>query len=129
MQHKSDKPIVHWTDDQFKQISTEYTEYLMRLFQDEIVQMQVGNFTVCDPEFNASTISVEIKYFPYDLTEDELKQYPDNPKVFNFKIFADGTLASPQDFATKFTEQELEYFTDYLTDTTYFFSEHNYSKK
>lgn len=125
----SNKPIVHWTDDQFKQISTEYVKYLMRMFQDEIVHVQTSNFTVCDPEFNASTFNVEIKYFPYDLTEEELKQYPNNPKVLNFKIFADGTLASPQDFTNKLTKQELEYFPDYLTYTTYFFSKLDYSEK
>lgn len=125
----SNKPIIHWTDEQFKQIGTEYAKYLMRMFQDEIVQMQTSNFTVCDPEFNASTFNVEIKYFPYDLTEKELKQYPNNPKVLNFKIFADGTLASPQDFTNKLTKQELEYFPDYLTDTTYFFSKLDYSEK
>ena len=125
----SNKPIVHWTDEQFKQISEDYVKYLMRMFQDEIVQVQTSNFAVCDPEFNASTFNVEIKYFPYDLTEEELKQYPNNPKILNFKIFADGTLASPQDFATKFTKRELEYFPDYLTDTTYFFSKLDYSEK
>lgn len=125
----NNKPIVHWTDEQFKQISEDYVKYLMRMFQDEIVQVQTSNFAVCDPEFNASTFNVEIKYFPYDLTEEELKQYPNNPKVLNFKIFADGTLASPEDFTTKLTKQELEYFPDYLTDTTYFFAKYDYSEK
>lgn len=126
MEFKINKPTVHWTDEQFKQIGTEYAKYLMRMFQDEIVQVQTSNFTVCDPEFNASTFNVEIKYFPYDLTEEELKQYPNNPKVLNFKIFADGTLASPKDFTAKFTKQELEYFSSYLADTTRFFAKHTY---
>lgn len=125
----SNKPIIHWTDEQFKQIGTEYAKYLMRMFQDEIVRVQISNFAVCDPEFNASTIAIEIKYFPYDLTEEELKQYPNNPKVLNFNIFADGTLASSEDFTNKLTKQELEYFPDYLTDTTYFFSKLDYSEK
>lgn len=122
----NNKPIVHWTDEQIERISNDYVRYIMQMFQDEIVQVQTSNFAVCDPEFNASTFNVEIKYFPYDLTEEELKQYPNNPKVLNFKIFADGTLASPQDFTIKFTKQELEYFQSYLADTTRFFAKHTY---
>lgn len=125
----NNKPIVHWTGEQFKQISAGYAKYLMLMFQDEIVHVQTSNFAVCDHEFNASTFNVEIKYFPYELTEEELKQYPNNPKVLNFKIFADGTLASPEDFTTKLTKQELEYFPSYLADTTKFFVEHDYSEK
>lgn len=122
----SNKPIVHWTDEQIEQISNNYARYIMQMFQDEIVQTKLYDFIAFNPEFNASTFNVEIKYFPYDLTEEELKQYPNNPKVLNFKIFADGTLASPKDFATKFTKQELEYFPSYLADTTRFFAKHTY---
>lgn len=120
------KPIVHWTDEQIEQISNNYARYIMQMFQDEIVQAKLYNFIAFNPEFNASTITIEIKYFPYDLTEEELKQYPNNPKVLNFKIFADGTLASPKDFTAKFTKQELEYFSSYLADTTRFFAKHTY---
>lgn len=125
----SNKPIIHWTDEQIEQISNNYARYIMQMFQDEIVQAKLYDFIAFNHEFNASTITIEIKYFPYDLTEEELKQYPNNPKVLNFKIFADGTLASPQDFTTKFTTQELEYFPGYLADTTYFFSKLDYSEK
>lgn len=125
----SNKPIVYWTDEQFKQISEDYVKYLMQMFQDEIVSVQTSDFTACNPKFNAPTFNVEIKYFSYDLTEEELKQYPNNPKALNFKIFTDGTLASPEDFTNKLTKQELEYFPDYLTDTTYFFSKLDYSEK
>ena len=129
MQHKSTKSLVNWTAEQIKQISKDYARYIMQMFQDEIVHAKAFNFTINDPEFNASTIAIEIKYFPYDLTEEELKQYPNNPKVLNFKIFADGTLASPKDFAAKLPKQELEYFPNYLADTTKFFAEHDYSEK
>jgi len=122
----NNKPIAHWTDEQIERISNDYVRYIMQMFQDEIVQAKLYDFTVFNPEFNASTFNVEIKYFPYDLTEEELKQYPNNPKVLNFKIFADGTLASPQDFTIKFTKQELEYFQSYLADTTRFFAKHTY---
>ena len=122
----NNKPIIHWTDEQIEQISNNYARYIMQMFQDEIVQAKLYDLIAFNPEFNASTIAIEIKYFPYDLTEEELKQYPNNPKVLNFKIFADGTLASPQDFTTKFTAQELEYFPGYLADTTRFFAKHTY---
>lgn len=126
MRHKPTKPLVNWTDEQIKQISNDYTRYIMQMFQDEIVQAKLYDFMAFNPEFNASTIDIEIKYFPYDLTEEELKQYPNNPKVLNFKIFADGTLASPKDFTAKLSKQELEYFPSYLVDTTRFFTKHTY---
>lgn len=122
----SNKPIIHWTDEQIEQISNNYARYIMQMFQDEIVQAKLYDFIAFNPEFNASTFNVEIKYFPYDLTEEELKQYPNNPKVLNFKIFADGTLASPKDFTAKLPKQELEYFPSYLADTTRFFAKHTY---
>lgn len=125
----NNKPIVHWTNEQIEQISNNYARYIMQMFQDEIVQAKLYDFIAFNSEFNASTFNVEIKYFPYDLTEEELKQYPNNPKVLNFKIFAGGTLASPKDFAAKLPKQELEYFPNYLADTTKFFAEHDYSEK
>ena len=122
----NNKLIVNWTDERIEQISNDYARYIMQMFQDEIVQAKLYDFMACNPEFNASTIAIEIKYFPYDLTEEELKQYPNNPKVLNFKIFTDGTLASPKDFTAELSKQELEYFQGYLADTTRFFAKHTY---
>lgn len=129
MEFKINKPTVHWTDEQIKQISKDMTAYFKKRFVDEVLDVEILNFRAENPDYNgASTFYVEIEYIFYTPWWDEDEDNPDprdgKPQTMGTAVFADGEQILSSPVYNVFTSQE-RYFINHIVN---FFSEPDYSE-
>lgn len=127
MEFKINKPTVHWTDEQIKQISKDMTAYFKKRFVDEVVSVKISNFKSKDPNWHdVSTLYVKIEYIFYTPWWEEDEDNPD-PRVGTKQtmgtiIYADGEQCLSASIYDVFTGQEhaiINYMSNFFDEHTY----------
>lgn len=127
MEFKINKPTVHWTDEQIKQISKDMTAYFKKRFVDEVVSVKISNFKSKDPNWHdVSTLYVKIEYIFYTPWWEEDEDNPDprdgTKQTMGTIIYADGEQCLSASIYDVFTGQEhaiINYMSNFFDEHTY----------
>lgn len=127
MEFKINKPTVHWTDEQIKQISKDMTAYFKKRFVDEVVSVKISNFKSKDPNWHdVSTLYVKIEYIFYTPWWEEDEDNPDprdgTKQTMGTIIYADGEQCLSASIYDVFTGQEhaiINYMSNFFYEHTY----------
>ena len=124
MEFKINKPVVHWTGEQIKQINKDMTAFFKERFVDEVLDVEILNFKAENPDYNgASTFYVEIEYIFYtpwwEEDEDNLDPRDGKKQTMGTTIYADGEQCLSASIYDVFTSQEhniINYVSDFFAE-------------